>query len=126
VTTQSYRRAIHSVSLLHAHLVFVTKYRRPLFTGEMLTFCEHTMRDVCSAFDEELVEFNRETDHLHLLVAQPPTLAISKLARRLKRPHGLRRAARIHRRLYPRPNAWPPLVAVLLGRLLRRGTLTPG
>jgi putative transposase len=83
VTTQSYRRATHSVSLLHAHLVFVTKYRRPLFTAEMLTFCEHTMRDVCSAFDEELVEFNRETDHLHLLVAQPPTLAISKLARRL-------------------------------------------
>jgi putative transposase len=34
------------VSLLHAHLVFVTKYRRPVFTDAMLTFTEHTMRGV--------------------------------------------------------------------------------
>ena len=72
------------MSLLHAHLVFVTKYRRKLFTGEMLTFAEHTMRDVCIELDVELVEFNGETDHVHLLVAYPPTLAISVLAQRLK------------------------------------------
>jgi putative transposase len=71
------------VSLLHAHLVFVTKYRRTLFTGEMLSFCEHTMRAVCSELDVELVEFNGETDHVHLLVAYPPTLAISALVQRL-------------------------------------------
>ena len=46
MTTQTYRRARHSVSLLHAHLVFVTKYRRPVFTDAMLTFCEQTMRGV--------------------------------------------------------------------------------
>lgn len=32
MTTQTYRRARHSVSLLHAHLVFVTKYRHRVFT----------------------------------------------------------------------------------------------
>ena len=63
------------MSLLHAHLVFVTKYRRPVFTDEMLSFCEHTMRAVCAELDAELVEFNGETDHVHLLVAYPPTLA---------------------------------------------------
>jgi hypothetical protein len=36
VTTSTYRRTRHSVSLLHAHLVFVTKYRRPVFTNAML------------------------------------------------------------------------------------------
>jgi putative transposase len=72
------------VSLLHAHLVFVTKYRRPVFTDAMLTFCEHTMRGVCADFNAELVEFNGEVDHVHLLVAYPPTLAISVLAQRLK------------------------------------------
>lgn len=72
------------MSLLHVHLVFVTKYRRRVFTDPMLTFCEHTLRTVCAELDVELVEFNGEADHVHLLVAYPPTLAISVLAQRLK------------------------------------------
>ena len=57
--------------------MFVTKYRRPVFTDAMLTFTEHTMRAVCAELDAELVEFNGETDHVHLLIASPPTPAIS-------------------------------------------------
>ncbi|VBA37270.1 hypothetical protein LAUMK13_01552 [Mycobacterium innocens] len=84
LTTQSYHRASHSVSLLHLHLVFVTKYRRRIFTRGMLTFCEHTLRMVCTGLDVELVEFNVEADHVHLLVAYPPTVAISTPVQRLK------------------------------------------
>lgn len=93
MTTQTYRRARHSVSLLHAHLVFVTKYRRKVFTDAMLTYCEHTMREVCADLGAELVEFNGEADHVHLLVAYPPTLAISMLVQRLKgrTAHAVRR-----------------------------------
>ena len=72
------------MSLLHAHLVFVTTYRRRVFTDEMLTLSENTMRTVCSDLDVELVEFNGETDHVHLLVAYPPTMAISTIVQRLK------------------------------------------
>jgi putative transposase len=72
------------VSLLHAHLVFVTKYRRSVFTDTMLTFTEPTMRSACAELDAELVEFNGEADHAHLLVAYPPSLAISVLAQHLK------------------------------------------
>jgi putative transposase len=70
--------------LLHAHLVFVTKYRRKVFTDAMLTYCETTMREVCDDLGAELVEFNGEANHVHLLVAYPPTLAISTLVQRLK------------------------------------------
>ncbi|MGA3253939.1 MAG: hypothetical protein ABSD32_07300 [Mycobacterium sp.] len=31
-----------------------------MFTGQILTFCEHTMRVVCAELDVELVEFNGE------------------------------------------------------------------
>lgn len=72
------------MSLLHAHLVFVPKYRRAVFTDAMLTHTEQTMREVCADLAVELVEFNGETDHVHLLVAYPPTLALSFLAQRLK------------------------------------------
>lgn len=69
--------------MLHAHLVFKTKYRRAVFTDTMLTFTEHTTRGVCADLNAELVEFNGEADHVHLLVAYPPTVAISVLAQRL-------------------------------------------
>lgn len=72
------------MSLLHAHLVFVTKYRRKVFTDDMLTFCEHTMAEVCADLDAELVEFNGEADHVHLLASYPPALAVSTLVQRLK------------------------------------------
>jgi hypothetical protein len=60
------------VSLLHAHLVFVTKYGA-VFTGAMLTFAETTMRSVCAELDVELVEFNGKADHVicSWLIRQP-------------------------------------------------------
>ena len=77
------QRGRSTVYTLHAHLVFVTKYRRPVFTDEMLTCCEHLMADVCANLDGELREFNGETDHVHLLVHYPPSLAVSMLVNRL-------------------------------------------
>ena len=71
------------MSLLHAHLVFVTKYRRPVFTNDMLTHCETTMRSVYADLSAELAEFNGQADYVHRLVAYPPTLAISTMAQRL-------------------------------------------
>lgn len=59
----------------------------------MLAYCEHTMRGVCADLDVELVEFNGETDHVHLLVVSPPAVAISVLVQRLKgrTAHAVRR-----------------------------------
>lgn len=69
---------------LHAHLVFVPRYRRPVFNGQILTRCEQIMRDVCTDFGAELTEFNGETDHVHLLVHYPPKVALSTLVNSLK------------------------------------------
>ena len=77
------QRGHSTVYTLHAHLVFVTKYRRPGFTGEMLTSCEHLMADICLSWGGELREFTGETDHVHLLVHYPPSLAVSMLVNRL-------------------------------------------
>ncbi|SDI45439.1 putative transposase [Actinokineospora alba] len=42
------------------------------------------MRAVCSDFETQLVEFNGETNHVHLLVNFPPKIALSKLVNSLK------------------------------------------
>ena len=50
----------------------------------MLDFCERIMSGVCTDLGAEWVEFNGEPEHVHLLVAYPPTLAVATLVRRLK------------------------------------------
>ena len=78
------RRGAHVAYNLHAHLVFVTKYRRAVFTEPMLERCEEIMRDVCADFNAELKSFNGERDHVHLLVHYPPKVALSRLVNSLK------------------------------------------
>ena len=70
--------------MLHAHLVFVTKFRHKVFTDVHLRRMEEIMRDVCAHFEVELVEFNGENNHVHLLVNFPPKIALSKLVNSLK------------------------------------------
>ncbi|MEU6727825.1 transposase [Nonomuraea wenchangensis] len=56
---------IRSVLALHAHLVFVTKFRHPVFTGAHLERMEQIMREICADFECELTEFNGESNHVH-------------------------------------------------------------
>ena len=78
------RTGRHCVFLMRTHLVFVTKYRRLVFTKEILDELEIIFADVCADFECELVEFEGERDHVHLLVNFPPKIAISKLVNSLK------------------------------------------
>jgi putative transposase len=83
-TTPGVRHGRHCVLLMHVHLVFVAKYRKNLFTKEILNFMESVFRDVCTDFEAELKEFNGEGDPVHLLIHYPPKVAISKLVNSLK------------------------------------------
>jgi len=69
---------------MHVHLVFVTKYRREVFTKEILSELLPIFSSVCRDFEAELVEFDGEDDHVHLLVNYPPKVAVSKLVNSLK------------------------------------------
>ena len=69
---------------MHVHLVFVTKYRRGVFRQEHLDSLHRILADVCKDFDAELIEFNGERDHVHLLINYPPKVALSALVNSLK------------------------------------------
>ena len=71
------RHGRHVVFSLHVHLVFVTKYRRNVFNKTILDDLPLIFSDVCSDFDAELVEFDGEKDHVHLLVTYPSKVSIS-------------------------------------------------
>ncbi len=78
------RHGRHCVFLMHIHLVFVTKYRRKAFTKEVIDFMRPIFDKVCKDFESELVEFDGESDHIHLLINYPPKVSISKLVNSLK------------------------------------------
>ena len=78
------RRGRHVVFNLHIHLVFVAKYRRKVFTKEILDDMRQIFESVCTNFEAQLVEFDGENDHVHLLVNYPPKVSISKLVNSLK------------------------------------------
>ena len=78
------RRGRHVVFNLHVHLVFVAKYRRKVFTKEILDDMRQIFESVCTNFEAQLVEFDGENDHVHLLVNYPPKVSISKLVNSLK------------------------------------------
>lgn len=69
---------------MHVHLVFVTKYRRKVFTQEVMRELKLVFGNVCKDFDAQLIEFDGEKDHVHLLVNYPPKVAVSKLVNSLK------------------------------------------
>lgn len=70
--------------MVQVHLVFVTKFRHKVFDDVHLRRMEEVMRAVCTDFDCELVEFNGEADHVHVLVNFPPKIAVTKLVNSLK------------------------------------------
>lgn len=84
VETTEIRHGRHCVFNLHVHLVFVTKYRRHVFTKAILADMQSIFTKVCADFEAELVEFDGEDDHVHLLVSYPPKVAVAKLVNSLK------------------------------------------
>ncbi|MCP3783010.1 IS200/IS605 family transposase [Micromonospora sp. A3M-1-15] len=78
------RTGRHCTFVLHAHLVFVTKYRHKVFADRHLARLEEVMQAVCADFECELTEFNGDGEHVHLLVNFPPKVTLSKLVNSLK------------------------------------------
>jgi putative transposase len=66
------------------HLVFITKYRRGVFTKTMLGRLKELFEETCHQMDVELIEFGGEHDHVHLMICCPPKLAVSNLVGKLK------------------------------------------
>lgn len=78
------RKGRNCVFSMHVHLVFVTKYRRNVFTKQILEALREIFQSVCQDFESRLVEFEGKDDHVHLLIEYPPKIAVSKLVNSLK------------------------------------------
>ncbi len=82
--TQTETSSSHAVYSIKLHIVFVTKYRRPVITREMCDYLNTAFSEILDHWRCSLIEFGGEEDHVHLLVGIHPALNISVLINNLK------------------------------------------
>lgn len=80
----NYNKGFRSVYKLTAHIVFVTKYRKKAISPEILNRLKEIFNDTLNKWECNLIEFNGESDHVHLLIDYKPEIALSKLIANLK------------------------------------------
>ncbi len=80
----SYRKTAHSVYDLKYHIVWITKYRKPILRGAIGRRVRELIRQTCASLEVYIVKGHVAQDHVHLLVSVPPKLSVSELVKRLK------------------------------------------
>ena len=66
------------------HIVFTPKYRRKIFYGEKRKEIGKILRELCEWNEVKIIEAEVCPDHVHMYVAIPPKLAVSKFMGILK------------------------------------------
>jgi putative transposase len=79
-----YRKTSHAVYDLKYHLVWITKYRKPVLRGEIAIRLRELIRQTCQSLDVYIEKGHIATDHIHLLVSVPPYVSVSDLLQNLK------------------------------------------
>ena len=81
---ENYRKNSHSLYDLKLHVVWITKYRKPVLTGQTGQVLREIIRRICEELDVQILAGNIRMDHIHLLLSFPPNLCVSKLVQKLK------------------------------------------
>ena len=81
---ENYRKNSHSLYDLKLHVVWITKYRKPVLTGQTGQVLREIIRRICEELDVQILAGNIRMDHVHLLLSFHPNLCVSKLVQKLK------------------------------------------
>ena len=79
-----YRKSAHCTYDIKYHIVWITKYRKPVITGQIAIRTRELIRGICQTNEVEILAGHVGSDHIHLLVSVPPHLSASKLVQYLK------------------------------------------
>jgi putative transposase len=66
------------------HIVFAPKYRRQIIYGKYKKEIGKILREICARNNVEIIEANACPDHVHMLVAIPPKMSVSRFMGILK------------------------------------------
>ena len=66
------------------HIVITPKYRRQIIYGKYKAEIGKILRTICERYEVEIIEANACVDHIHMLVAIPPKMSVSRFMGILK------------------------------------------
>jgi len=81
---ENYKSGSHTRHDLKAHVVWITKYRKPVLRGEIAARIREIIRQECAVMEVEIIRGHVSRDHIHLFVGYLPSLSVSKMVQRLK------------------------------------------
>jgi len=81
---ENYRKSSHTVYDIKYHIVWITKYRKPVMRADIATRARDLVREICKANDVEIIRGHISKDHVHIFVSVPPHLSVSNLVQSLK------------------------------------------
>lgn len=83
MANKSYSLA-HTKWMCKYHIVFIPKYRRKAIYGQYREDLRDIIKTLCKYKGAEIIEGHLMIDHVHLLVAIPPRVAVSDFVGYLK------------------------------------------
>jgi putative transposase len=79
-----YNNGFRSIYKLNAHIIFVVKYRKKVINTQIMARLNEIFSNTLKKWDCQLIEFNGEADHIHLLIDYKPNKPLSTLIGNLK------------------------------------------
>ena len=81
---QNCRKTSHTTYDCKYHIVWITKYRKKVLSGQVGIRVRELVIEVCKRNNVEILRGHVSRDHVHLFVSVPPHLAVSNLVHYLK------------------------------------------
>jgi len=81
---EHYRSSSHTKFDIKLHFVWITKFRKPLLTGEAAIRVREITRQICAEYEVEILKGHISKDHVHLFVSVPPHISASDLMQKIK------------------------------------------
>ncbi len=81
---ENYRKSSHTVYDIKYHIVWITKYRKPVLRADIAVRLRNLIREVCKSNDVEIMKGHVSKDHVHIFVSVPPHISVSQLVKLLK------------------------------------------
>ena len=79
-----YQHRRHNKNLLMVHIIFATKYRKPILVGSVREDVMQSIYDTYTHYHWYIKKMETDKNHIHLLIQYNPTDSITKLVSRLK------------------------------------------
>ncbi len=81
---ENYRKTSHSIYDIKYHIVWITKYRKPILNDDVGQRLRELIRQICTSLDVQILRGHVAKDHVHIMVSVPPYISVSKLVQSIK------------------------------------------